>query len=357
MLDLYEIVDGKKLRLGYTTGSCAVAGAKACAIMLEKGEIIREIHIETPAGIDLDLEILNPELRGDYAIAGVRKDAGDDMDLTDGMEIYAKVRKRSDGKIFIDGGEGIGRITRKGLFGEVGEAAINPVPRKLIKEELEKISDSGYDVEIFAPEGAEIAKKTFNKNIGISGGVSIIGTQGIVYPMSEEAYKKTIDLEIHAIRENEGVSEILLCPGSHGIKTAKEMGINMPAVEMSNFIGYALTTAYSEDFRNFTIVGHIGKLAKLSIGIFQTHNRYADTRMEAFIYYLAFRGAPIEFLNEISKELTAEEASEKVIDAGYEIIFKDMEEGANERVKTYLKDENLKVRTLIYSMKRGRLGK
>lgn len=355
MLDLYINVDGKKMRLGYTTGSCAVAAAKAAALILRERKIIERVEIDTPAGIPLDLEVLNPVLKEDFAIAGIRKDSGDDTDFTDGIEIYARVCVRDDGLINIEGGEGIGRIKRKGLFGEVGEAAINPVPRKLIKEELSKISDKGYDVEIFAPKGEEIAKKTFNKNIGIVGGISIIGTRGIVYPMSEEAYKKTIDLEVNAIKSNEGVSEILLAPGAHGIKTAKELGIDIPAVEMSNFLGHALSTCYMEGFRNLTVIGHIGKLSKTSIGIFQTHNRYADTRMEAFIYYLAMREAPIEFLREISREETAENATEKVIEKGYSVIFKDMEEGIASRIKTYLKDEEIRVKVIIYSMKRGRL--
>ena len=355
MLDLYEVVDGKKMRLGYTTGSCATAAAKAAALILESGEIPKEVSIDTPAGIRLDLEVLNPILEVNWAQAEIKKDAGDDMDLTDGMEIFAKVKKRSDGEILIDGGEGIGRIQRKGLFGNVGDAAINPVPRKLIAEELRKISKSGYDVLIFAPKGEEIAKKTFNKNIGIIGGISIIGTRGIVYPMSEDAYKKTISLELHAVKENDGTDSLMLVPGAHGTKTARSWGIDTPSVEMSNFVGFALSNAYSEGFKNLLIVGHIGKLCKVAIGIFQTHNRTADTRMEAFVYYLAIREAPISLLREVSKALTAEEACEIVIAKGYESIFKDMKEGICSRVKTYLKDEEIFVNCRMYSMKRGEL--
>lgn len=352
MLDLFVTVDGKKMRLGYTTGSCAVAAAKAAALMLTTGKKIDTVSIDTPAGIMLDLEVFHADIQADAARCAIRKDAGDDTDLTDGIEIYACVKKRNDGTVIIEGGEGIGRITRKGLFGEIGEAAINPVPRRLITDELMRISPAGFDVLIYAPEGELIAQKTFNKNIGITGGISIIGTRGIVYPKSEEAYKKTIELELHAVKENDGTESLLLVPGAHGIKTAAELGITVPAVEMSNFIGFALTAAYMEGFRNFYLVGHIGKLAKLALGIFQTHNRIADTRMEAFVYYLALREAPIALLKKIMTALTAEEAVEVVIAAGYEKIFADMETGICNRVKTYLKADDMQVHCHIYSMKR-----
>ncbi|MEL3908330.1 MAG: cobalt-precorrin-5B (C(1))-methyltransferase CbiD [Treponemataceae bacterium] len=352
MLDLFVTVDGKKMRLGYTTGSCAVAASKAAALMLTTGTKLDRVSIDTPAGIKLNLEVLHANLQNGSATCAIQKNAGDDPDSTDGIEIYAQVKKRSDGEIKIEGGVGIGRISRKGLFGKVGESAINPVPRKLISEELKRISDNGFDVLIYAPDGERIAKKTFNKNIGIVGGISIIGTRGIVYPKSEEAYKKTIELELHAIKANEGVESILLVPGAHGIKIASELGIKMPALEVSNFIGFALTTAYMEGFRNFYIVGHIGKLAKTSIGIFQTHNRIADTRMEAFVYYLALRKAPVNVLKKTMSALTAEEASEIIIEYGYENIFEDMEKGVCNRVKTYLKADDVKVHCHIYSMKR-----
>lgn len=352
MLDLFVTVDGQKMRLGYTTGSCAVAAAKAAALMLTTGTLVNTVSINTPAGIELNLEVLHADVQKDGASCAVKKDAGDDSDATDGIEIYALVKKRTDGVIKIDGGTGIGRINRKGLFGEIGEAAINPVPRKCIAEELKRISAAGFDVLIYAPEGEAVGKTTFNKNIGVVGGISIIGTRGIVYPKSEEAYKKTIELELHAIKENDGVESLLLVPGAHGIKTAAELGMKMPAVEMSNFVGFALTAAYMEGFRRLYLVGHIGKLAKTSIGIFQTHNRTADTRMEAFVYYLALREAPLSLLKKVQSALTAEEAAELVIAAGYEKIFDDMEHGICSRVKTYLKADDVHVKCHIYSMKR-----
>ena len=161
-LDLYVIKEGKSLRCGYTTGSCATAAAKAAAIMLETKQLIKFVEIDTPANIRLKLEVHNPVIEDEYASCSIVKDAGDDPDSTDGIAIYAKVNKRTDGKVTIDGGTGIGRITRKGLFGEVGQAAINPVPRETIEKEVLEVSNEGYDVLIYTPEGLAIGKKTFN---------------------------------------------------------------------------------------------------------------------------------------------------------------------------------------------------
>ena len=236
-LDLYIIKEGKSLRCGYTTGSCAAGAAKAAVSMLESGEIINYIEIDTPANIRLKLEVNNPKISKNKASCSIIKDAGDDPDNTDGIEIFAEVIKRDDGKINIDGGVGIGRIKRKGLFGEIGEAAINPVPRQMIEKEIREISNSGYDIIIFAPKGEEIGKKTFNKNIGIEGGISIIGTKGIVYPMSEEALLKTIYMEIDMIEDTYGKDHIILVPGNYGEKIADEIGITGPRVKVSNYLG------------------------------------------------------------------------------------------------------------------------
>lgn len=359
-LELYINKDGKKLRCGYTTGSCAAAAAKAAAVILERksAEDISCVEIDTPAGIILSLQVENPSFIKTedgkfYAQASVRKDSGDDPDSTDGISIFARVSRRTDGQVTISGGEGIGIIKKKGLFGKEGEAAINPVPRKMIKDEVLKISPSGFDVTIFAPEGEKIGKATFNKNIGIEGGISIIGTQGIVYPMSEEALKKTIYMEIDSVSENAGTENLLFVPGSHGESTAAKLGIKMPAVQTSNFIGDSLSYAHSKGFKNFTLIGHIGKFAKLAIGIFNTHNRTADTRMEAFVYYLALAGAPLSVMQKVNSFLTAEECFNFLSDTDFKHIINLMEKGAEERIKTYLKDEEVKVKVITYSMSRG----
>ncbi len=352
-LDLYVIKEGKKLRCGYTTGSCATAAAKAAAIMLEKGQTIEYVEIDTPANIRLKLEVYNQNIESDKASCSVEKDAGDDPDNTDGIHIFAGVKKRDDGKVSIDGGIGIGRIKTKGLFGEIGDAAINPVPRQMIEKELLELSKGGYDVIIYAPEGELVGKKTFNKNIGIEGGISIIGSKGIVYPMSEEALLKTIYMEMDMIEKTHGKENIVLVPGNYGEKLADSLDINYPKVKISNFVGDSLLYAYSKGFKNITLVGHIGKFCKLALGVFNTHSKVCDARMEAFVYYLAFMGAPIELLETINKTLTAEEGVEICIEEGYGKVIKNMESGAEERIRKYLKDENINIKVIIYSMNRG----
>ena len=225
----------------------------------------------------------------------------------------------------------------------------------MIEKEVLKVSKKGFNVEIFSPQGAEIGKKTFNKNIGVEGGISIIGTKGIVYPMSEDAIKKTIYLEIDGILQNSEKKEILLVPGNYGegLKEKLNTIIDLPTVKISNYIGDSLSYAYSKGFKTMTLLGHIGKFAKLSIGIFNTHNRTADTRMEAFVYYLAMHGAEKKTIETVNAFLTAEEAFNYLVENKMEMILKAMERGAEERIKKYLKDDSLSIRVLIYSMKYG----
>lgn len=352
-LDLYVIKEGKNLRCGYTTGSCATAAAKAAAIMLESKELIKYVEIDTPANVELKLEVHNPIIRDDYVTCSIIKDAGDDPDNTDGIEIYAKVSKRNDDKVLIDGGIGIGRITRKGLFGEIGQAAINPVPRQTIEEELRKVSTSGYDVTIYAPAGEVIGRKTFNSYIGIEGGISIIGTKGIVYPMSEEALLKTIYMEVDMLLEQYGDEHIVLVPGNYGEKISESLGINKPRTKVSNYIGDSLLYIYNKGFKSTTLIGHIGKFSKLSIGVFNTHSKVCDGRMEAFIYYLSLMGAPMELLQRVNGAITAEEGLNICIQAGYGQVVGQMEQGAESRIRKYLKDEDYNVKVIIYSMERG----
>lgn len=353
--ELYIDKDGEKLRCGYTTGSCATGASKACAIMLLSQNKVDYVEIETPAGIDLRLPVNNIEITKDFAICSITKDGGDDPDSTDGMEIFARVSLREDGEIKITGGEGIGKITKKGIYGEIGDYAINPVPLKMIEKEIRKVSkDKGFDVVIFAPEGVEISKRTYNKNIGIEGGISIIGTKGIVYPMSEEAFIKTIYLEIKSIAENFGVEDTLvLTPGNYGVEFSKnEMGLDH-CVKISNFIGKSLKYAYKLGFRKFYLIGHVGKFSKLSLGAFNTHNEVADLRMEAFVYYLALEEVEIETLKEVMEYISAEEGIEYLISKELGGIIKKMESGAEERIRKYLKDENIEIKVQMYSMKRG----
>lgn len=355
MHDVFVIKDGKKLRCGYTTGSCAAAAAKAAAKMLMTRKETDRINIDTPSGIELELKVCRPCIEEEYASCCIIKDAGDDPDVTDEIEIFARVSKRDDGLINIDGGEGIGTITNKGFWGEVGQKAINPVPRKMIKEELAEISPDGFDVVIYAPKGAEIAKRTFNENIGIVGGISIIGTSGIVEPMSEDALKKTIYLEIDSARDS-GADELILFPGNYGEKISKDLKLRGKGIKISNFIGDTLLYINEKGFKGITLVGHIGKLCKLSIGAFNTHSKTSDVRIEAFVYYLALSGAPLKLIESIDCCRTSEEAVRLTMEAGYEKIFAAMIKGCEYRIKRYLKQSSLKIKVIMYSMDYGILG-
>ncbi len=352
MDDIFVIKNGKRLRCGYTTGSCAAAAAKAAAYMLLSGEKLEYIDIDTPAGIKLKLQVCKPCIEEKCASCCIVKDAGDDPDVTDKLEIYAWVSKRDDGIVNIDGGEGIGTITRKGFWGEVGQAAINPVPRRMIKDELVRLSPNGFDVVIYVPGGAEIARRTFNANIGIEGGISIIGTSGIVEPMSEDALKKTIYLEIDSAYES-GENELILFPGNYGEKTVEDLKLRGKGVKISNFIGDALLYADEKGFKSITLVGHIGKLCKLSIGAFNTHSKICDVRIEAFVYYLALSGAPRELLESVNRCKTSEEAVKLIIETENEKVFAAMVKGCEDRIRRYLKQSELRIKVIMYSMDYG----
>ena len=352
MNDLYDIKDGQRLRCGYTTGTCAAAAAKAAAFMLHSGDIPDEIEIDIPAAATLRLKVKNPSLQADRASCCIVKDAGDDPDVTNGIEIYAEVATRTDGAILIDGGNGVGRMTRKGFWGDVGDAAINPAPRKMIREAVSEIAAHGWNVLIFAPAGREIAKKTFNPNLGIEGGISILGTTGIVRPMSEDALKQTIFLEIDQIAAD-SADEILLCLGNYGERVAAALPRLMPTVKISNFIGDALLYCHAKGFQRVTLLGHVGKLSKLSIGAFNTHSRVCDGRMEAFVYYLALADAPLALMRQVNQCAASEDAVKFLLDARYGFVIDDMRRGCVERIRRYVKDERFQVEVVFYSMETG----
>lgn len=357
MNDNYIIKHGKSLRCGYTTGSCAAGAAKAAAEMLLSREKLESISIDTPAGIILTLKLEDIHIEEDHAYCCIVKDAGDDPDSTDKIEIYAKVCKRNDSKIVIDGGEGIGLITRSGFWGKSGTAAINPVPRKMITDEVSKISNCGFNVLIYAPRGREIAKKTFNSNLGIIHGISIIGTKGIVEPMSDDALKRSIYLEIDDSYDK-GMREIVLFLGNYGEKVVDGLNLQGAKIKISNFIGDMLLYSKNKGFHKITLVGHIGKLCKLSIGAFNTHSKICDVRIEAFVYYLALNSAPLELINCVNECKTSEEALKLIIDNNYPVVINEMIFGCIGRIKRYLKNEDNEccIDVIMYSMDYGILG-
>ena len=292
----FIIRDGKKLRLGYTTGSCAAAAAKAAAWMLLSGSKKESIRLLTPKGMELTLAVEDICLSPDCVRCAIRKDSGDDPDITRDTLIYAEVRKTETVGIVIDGGQGVGRVTKPGLDQPVGAAAINSVPRLMIREAVEEVCGlfgytGGMYVVISAPDGETLAKKTFNPRLGIEGGISILGTTGIVEPMSEQALVDTIHVELRQRREG-GADYVLLAPGNYGVDYIKgAMGIDpATAVMTSNFIGDALEMCRELGFRGVLLIGHIGKLVKLAGGMWNTHSRYGDCRMDILTACAAAEG-------------------------------------------------------------------
>ena len=313
-MDSFIYKDGKKLRLGFTTGTCAAAAAKAAAWMLLSGKMINTIHLLTPKDVNLDLPIRNIVIDTDSVSCAVCKDSGDDPDVTDGILIYAKVSKNDQPGIHISGGQGVGRVTKKGLDQPVGEAAINSVPRKMIQENLTEVCDvfdnhSGLSVMIYVPEGEEISKRTFNSRLGIVGGISILGTSGIVEPMSDQALIDTIRLELNQ-RFLNGMKTVLLTPGNYGMDFLKDsLGID-PKIPVltSNFIGDALDWSKELGFTNVLLVGHIGKLVKIAGGMLNTHSKYGDCRMEILASYAGACGLHPTGIKEILNAVTCDDA-------------------------------------------------
>ena len=286
----------RRLRCGYTTGSCAALAAAGAAELLLTGQAPETLTLLTPGGLRIETTPVFCRMEGDRAACAVQKDAGDDPDVTDGILIVATVGRTAEG-ITIDGGEGIGKVTRPGLDRAVGEAAINSVPRRMIFAAMETLCDElnysgGLKVVISAPEGREIAKKTFNPMLGIEGGISILGTSGIVEPMSEQAIVDTIALEIRQ-KAASGNRRLIFCPGNYGLDfLGKEMpGLEaIPRVKCSNYIGDALDLAILEGMEEVLLIGHVGKLVKLAGGIMNTHSRMADCRRELFCAHAALCG-------------------------------------------------------------------
>lgn len=332
--------NGKALRKGYTTGSCATAAAKVAALMVLRQHIIHQVSIVTPSGVTLRLNVESPHIEGQQAIAAIRKDGGDDVDATHGMLIFARVSLNDSGEIVLCGGEGVGKVTRKGIGLPIGSAAINRTPRQTIEAAVREVigPSRGAEVEIFAPEGDERAKKTYNSRLGIIGGISIIGTTGIVTPMSEESWKRSLSLEMEIKREA-GLERVVLVPGNHGERFVREQ-MGLPGdivVTMSNFVGFMIEEAVRMGYKQIVLIGHPGKLVKIAAGIFHTHSHIADARMETLVAHLALLGAPHELLLLVSECDTTEAAMEHIDAAGFSHLYNHLAQRICQRVMLNLR--------------------
>ncbi len=357
-MEKYIYKDGKNMRYGYTTGSCATAAAKGAARMLVSQQKVEVVRIRTLKGWDLDLKLEDIIFTENFAQCSIRKDSGDDPDSTDGIKIFAKVEKTEKQEIELTGGKGIGRGTKRGLAIEPGNYAINPTPRKTIQQAVrEEIPENlGVKVTIFCPKGIEVAKKTFNSQLGIQGGISILGTTGIIEPMSEEAFKDSLAIEI-SVKRAEGIKKLILSPGNYGRDFSKSIGLDSKyLVKTSNFIGFMLDKAEEYQIEQILWVGHIGKMIKVAAGIFHTYSRMADARMETLAAYAALLEAPHSLIQKIMGSITTEESIEYI--KGWEKekeLFDLIAKKVSDRCRRRLRSP-IQLGTILFSQKYGFLG-
>lgn len=317
----------KKLREGVSTGSCMTGGAAAAALWLVTGKCPDVIEVETPIGKTLYLDVV-PKEKG---VCGIVKDAGDDPDVTNGSEVITKMEiLPDDGGITFVGGDGIGTVTQEGLKLPVGEPAINPVPRQMAEKALRKIiGNRGAVVTVSIPGGEELAKRTFNPRLGVLGGLSVLGTTGIVRPMSEEAMKDSllVELDMYARQGRRSILFVLGTTGENALKA--RYGEFQCVLQVSNYIGFMIEEAVERGFTDILIGGFVGKLVKVASGTMNTHSHVADGRLETICTHAALHGAPREVIERIYSCLTTKAAMKIVEEEGLMDIWKDMAQKAS----------------------------
>lgn len=375
MLERYVYKNQKKMRCGYTTGTCAAAAAKAAAQMLLSGRKVTEVSVRTPSDITLTLPVCEIQMKAHAVSCAVQKDSGDDPDITNKILIFAEVSYIYNSsnivndtaavkpQIIVDGGVGIGRITKKGLARPVGAAAINPVPLKMIEAALKETAEAfgyegGLQAVISAPQGVEIAKKTFNPQLGITGGISILGTSGIVEPMSEQALIDTIRTEMK-MHLADGEQTLLITPGNYGQDFLHEtLKIELKrSIKCSNFIGDTIDMGCELGAKGMLFVGHIGKLVKLGAGIMNTHSKMADGRMEILAACAVRAGAGIETVRNILDCVTTDAAlellkNEKILGKTMEQLMLQIDACLQKRG-----GDNMQIGAVVFSNEYGLLGK
>ncbi|MBE6033800.1 MAG: cobalamin biosynthesis protein CbiD [Clostridiales bacterium] len=355
-----------QMKRGYTTGTCAAAAAKAAAL-LALGRDIQEVSVDTPKGIPLILDIVDCKINEKKASCAVKKDSGDDPDITNGVLVYAEVEllENEHGDIIIDGGKGVGRVTLPGLACPIGQAAINPTPRRMINsmvsQALEQMGyEGGAKVTISIPKGEELAKRTYNPRLGIEGGLSVLGTSGIVEPMSEQALIDTIKVEMD-VRKALGAEYLVITPGNYGENFLKQHFTNREfySVKCSNFIGDSLDYAEEQGFKGVLLIGHMGKLVKVAGGIMNTHSKYADGRMEILAAHAARFGVEPELIEGILNSVTTDNAYEAIEACGDE-LKKQVIDSLMDKIEFHLRSrthQTMEIGAIMFSNKHGFLGK
>ena len=361
--DYYVIRGNKKMRFGYTTGSCAAAACKGATEILLSGQKRETVSLMTPKGILLTLQLKDIHTEPDKVTCAIQKDAGDDPDTTNGILVYATVQKTKTPGILLDGGIGVGRVTKAGLSQKIGEAAINPVPKAMILREATETAEK-YDYEgglkiiISVPEGVEIGKKTFNPRLGIIGGISILGTSGIVEPMSEAALIQSIHVEMKQ-HFSQGEEYILATPGNYGADYLREH-MDLPYernIKCSNYVGETIDMAIDMGVKGILFISHIGKFIKVAAGIMNTHSHCADARMEVLASNALRAGADGDTARAVLNCNTTDEALDVLHEK--QLLQPTMEE-IMKKIQFYLDHrsyEQIKLGAVVFNNVYGYLGK
>ncbi|KDE66840.1 Cobalt-precorrin-5B C(1)-methyltransferase [Fusobacterium necrophorum] len=360
-------MEEKELRNGYTTGSCAAAAVKAALMSLLYHISLQEVEIETPKGEELVIPITKVRRRGKFASAVVQKYAGDDPDVTNGISICVKVSLEKEfpkiergiikEKCFLYGGRGVGLVTKKGLQVSVGKSAINPGPQKMIEKVVQDVLqdlDEKAIICIYIPEGRAKASQTYNPKMGVLGGISVLGSTGIVKAMSEEALKASMYTELRVLRMDKRRKWVIFAFGNYGKSYCETLGLDLEQLVItSNFVGFMIESAVKLGFQKVILLGHIGKAIKLAGGIFHTHSRVADGRMEvmganAFLY-----GLSKEKIRKILLSNTVEEACNYVEDKNF---FDYLANRIRYKMIEYSRKEGFDAEVLLFSFEQGTLG-
>ena len=306
------------LREGFTTGSCAAAAALACCLWQRDGNCPSQVSLTVPAG-KVYTPVIIPHADGR---CGVIKDSGDDPDITNGTEVVAKVELlQENGPVIFCAGEGVGMVTENGLKIPAGEPAINPVPRQMIEDAVRSVyGERALKVTVSVPGGEELAKKTFNPRLGIVGGISILGTSGVVRPMSDEALRESLYVELK-MRIAQGRKNLVFTFGNQGEEAMQRLFPDACIVQISNEVGFMLDSALELGAVHILLGGHPGKLSKVAAGVMQTHSKYGDARLEAIITHLARMKAPVELIESVYTCKTTDAAMKLIQEAGYHEVW------------------------------------
>ncbi|MDF9411166.1 cobalt-precorrin-5B (C(1))-methyltransferase [Brevibacillus laterosporus] len=359
-----EAENEKPLRHGYTTGSNATAATKASLLALLSGEEVSEVEILLPNKDRVTFQMVSQERGENWVETGIIKDGGDDPDATHKALILSRVSWHADSGIHLDGGIGVGRVTKPGLPIPVGEAAINPVPRKMIKGVVQElldeyeIEDRGVSVVISVPNGEEIAKKTLNGRLGIVGGISILGTRGTVVPFSTAAYKASVAQAIQVAKAS-NCQAIAITTGGRSEKTAMEQYPDWPEesfIQMGDFVGFSALIGKKQGFTHISMVGMMGKLSKVAQGAMMVHSKGSSVDFEFLAEVAREVGASEEHIAEIQRANTAMQVGELMSQAGNSAFFNLLAYKCSEQINKHV-GGGMVIETVLTTLKGELLGK